>query len=69
MEILPSLITRLSIQRKPLTVKEFSDLLRISKRSVYNAIERSGLPVIKIGTIMRIDPVNASKWLRARQVK
>jgi len=67
--ILPSLITGLSRQRKPLTVREFAAYLRISKRSVYNAIEKSKLPVIRIGGTLRIDPVNAAKWLRERQIK
>jgi excisionase family DNA binding protein len=66
---LPSLITRLSEQRKPLTVEELAELLRISRRSVYYAIQKSGLPVIRIGSTVRIDPVHAAKWLRARQIR
>jgi hypothetical protein len=29
-----------------------------------NMIEKDGFPVIRIGASMRIDPVNAAKWLR-----
>jgi excisionase family DNA binding protein len=64
-----SLISRLSHAPRLLTVKELSELLRVSKRAVYNAIEKDGLPVIRVGGAMRVDPVNAAKWLRARQVK
>ena len=63
-----SLITRLGNQKEPLTVKEMAGILRISVRSVYNAIERESFPVIRIGSTIRIDPVHAAKWLRARRV-
>jgi hypothetical protein len=36
---------------------------------VYNAISDDNLPVIKIGGVIRIDPVHAADWLRARVVK
>jgi excisionase family DNA binding protein len=65
----PSLITRLRNQKEPLTVPEFADILRVSKRSVYYSIKNDNLPVIKIGSSIRIDPVHAAKWLRARQLK
>ena len=68
-KILPSLITRLSYQREPLTAKELAELLRVSPRTIYNLITNDGLPVIKIGSTIRIDPVNAARWLRTRQIK
>ena len=68
-QVLPSLISVLSRRKEPLKVKELAAILRISERSVYNAIEDDGLPVIRIGGTIRIDPVHAAKWLRARQVK
>jgi hypothetical protein len=35
-------------------------------RSVYNAIENDHLPVYRIGSVIRIDPVDAAAWLSAR---
>jgi excisionase family DNA binding protein len=63
---LPSLITSLSHKKTPLTVAELATFLRVSKRTVYYAIQNDGLPVIRIGSTMRIDPVHAAKWLRQR---
>jgi excisionase family DNA binding protein len=67
--VLPSLITRLGQQKHPLTVPEFAELLRVSRRAVYYSVKNDGLPVIRIGSSIRIDPVHAAKWLRERQVK
>ena len=67
--VTPSLITRLSREKNPLTVAELANLLRVSKRSIYYSIQNDGLPVIRIGSTMRIDPVHAAKWLRARTIK
>jgi excisionase family DNA binding protein len=66
--VLPSLITRLSRERSPMSVDEFAEMLRISRRAVYYAVKKDGLPAIRIGGTIRIDPVHAAKWLRARQV-
>jgi excisionase family DNA binding protein len=67
--ILPSLISRLQSQREPMTVKELAASLRVSTRTIYDMIEKDDLPVIRIGTTIRLDPVHVAKWLRARQVK
>jgi excisionase family DNA binding protein len=65
-----SLITSLRRSRGgPMTVKQLAGFLHVSKRSVYNAISDDNLPVIKIGGVIRIDPVHAADWLRARVVK
>jgi excisionase family DNA binding protein len=66
--LLPSLITRLSQQKHPLTVPEFAELLRVSRRAVYYSVKNDGLPVIRIGSSIRIDPVHAAKWLRVRHI-
>jgi excisionase family DNA binding protein len=63
-----SLITLLARKKEPMTVKQLAEYLRISKRSVYNAIEKDSLPVIRIGSTIRLDPVHVARWLRKRQV-
>ena len=64
----PSTIERIAAHKGPFTVKELAAILRVSVRSVYNAIKDDGLPVIKIGGVIRIDPVHAANWLRERKV-
>lgn len=67
--VLPSMITQLGQRKNALTVPELAQLLRVSKRAIYYAVANDGLPVIRIGTTIRIDPVHAAKWLRERQIK
>jgi excisionase family DNA binding protein len=63
-----SLLTHLARIRTPMTVAELAKYLHISKRSVYNAVTDDGLPVIRIGRTIRLDPVHVARWLRKRQV-
>ncbi len=63
-----SLLTHLARKKEPMTVKQLADYLRISIRSVYNAISHDDLPVIRIGRTIRLDPVHVARWLRKRQV-
>jgi excisionase family DNA binding protein len=67
--VLPSLVSSLLNHRKGLTVKQFADIIGVSDKSVYDAIKEDGLPVIRFRGSIRIDPVHAAKWLRARQVR
>jgi excisionase family DNA binding protein len=64
-----SLLTHLARKKEPMSVEELATYLHISKRSVYNAIADDGLPVIRIGRTLRLDPVHVSRWLRQRVVK
>jgi excisionase family DNA binding protein len=65
--VLPSFLTRLSREKTPLSVKELAKMLNVSVRAVYYAIEKDGLPAIRVGGSIRVDPVHAAKWLRERQ--
>jgi excisionase family DNA binding protein len=52
----------------PWTVKELARHLRQSPGSIYNAIKAGKLPAIKTtGSIYRICPQDAGKWLRDRK--
>jgi excisionase family DNA binding protein len=62
----PSIIESIAQRTEMLKVKELAAILRVSVRSVYNAIENDRLPVIRIGAVIRIDPVDAAAWLSAR---
>jgi hypothetical protein len=60
------LIERIAANKGPFEVKELATISRVSVRSVYNAIENDHLPVYRIGSVIRIDPVDAAAWLSAR---
>jgi excisionase family DNA binding protein len=62
------LIERIAAHNGPFKAKELAAILRVSVRSVYNAIENDRLLVIRIGTTIRLDPVYVAKWLRQRKV-
>ena len=67
-DVLLSLLSSLEKRTGAMTVKELATLLSVSVRTIYNMIEKDGFPVIRIGASMRIDPVQAAKWLRDRRV-
>jgi predicted DNA-binding transcriptional regulator AlpA len=67
--VLPSLVSSLLTYKRGLTVKQFADIIGISGKSVYDAIKEDGLPMIRFRGSIRIDPVHAAEWLRARQVR
>ena len=45
-----------------ITVKELMGKYKISRKTVYNWI-RKGLPVIKIGAVIRFDPEKVQAWI------
>jgi excisionase family DNA binding protein len=57
---------RLSFQDEPLepllTISDVEKLLRVSRRTVYNLIDR-GLPTMKLGKSIRIHPADYRRWL------
>lgn len=46
-----------------LTVQDIVKNLRVSKDTVYNWINKAGLPVIRIGRVIRIRKVELDKWI------
>lgn len=52
-------------RRTAWTVPEFATLLDVSKRSVYKAVTVGLLPAIRIGTSLRINPVDALHWIES----
>jgi excisionase family DNA binding protein len=52
-------------RKQALTVLEFAELMGTSKFSVYKLIKQRGLPSIRMGASIRLDPVQTSDWLEA----
>lgn len=46
-----------------LTVIEVAIVLGVCRQTVYNMIDREGLPTIRIRGVRRIDPDELNKWL------
>lgn len=40
-----------------------------SMNTVYKLVEEQGLPIIKMGTLKRVDQVALNKWLQEKTVK
>jgi len=51
-------------RKQALTVIEFAELYGTSKYSVYKLIKR-GLPSVRLGASIRLDPAQTADWLEA----
>lgn len=49
---------------KLLTVKETIELLQISRATLYNLINKKGLPFVKVGRGTRFDVDALNAWLK-----
>ena len=47
-----------------LTIIEVAIILGVCRQTIYNMIEREGLPTITIGGVKRIDPQALDQWLK-----
>ena len=52
-----------------LTVQDIVKNLRVSKDTVYNWINKAGLPVIRIGRVIRIRKVELDKWIEEQSAQ
>ena len=50
-----------------ITVEEAARLLRLGQTKVYELIGREGLPVVRFGRAVRVDPADLRGWLEARK--
>ncbi len=50
-----------------LTVEEVSDILRVSKSTVYRWVHYGFIPHIKVGGAVRFDRKAVGRWLKARE--
>ena len=46
------------------SVGELAELLNVSKRGIYALINRGKVPVVRIGTSVRLDPKAVATWIR-----
>ena len=56
----------MNINDELLTVREIIDGMRVSKPTVYRWIKTKGLPIVKIGKVIRIRREDFEKWIEER---
>lgn len=56
--------SQIEARRSTLTVDEFAELLNVSDKTIYKAIDRGSLPAFHIGGAIRLDPKMTADWLR-----
>ena len=52
-----SIITKLRDRDQPLNVKDLADILEVAESTIQAWVRKSFIPFIKIGNIIRFDPV------------
>jgi excisionase family DNA binding protein len=49
-----------------LTADELAEILAVSKITIYKMAKAGRVPSFRIGTAVRFDPFEVSKWLRSQ---
>ena len=52
-----------------LTVDDVARQLRVSRRTIERWIQREGLPAVKVGRLVRVDPDALADWVKARTAR
>ena len=63
-----SIIARLRAMRTAMLVKDLAYLLGMGRNTVYLMIRSGRIPSIRIGSVVRVDPVQVADWLEERTV-
>ena len=50
--------------KRGLTVNELASLLHVERRTIIKAINRRGLPALKMGSNFRLDPTLTARWVQ-----
>ena len=53
-------------RRKAWTAEELADLLSISKKTVYALAKQGRIPSMRIGSMVRFDPVATADWVEQK---
>lgn len=68
-EVHDDLPTRLEKRQRALTVPELADALGVGRTFMYEVLRRGDIPHFRIGTAVRIDPVEAAAYVREHTVR
>jgi excisionase family DNA binding protein len=50
------------------TLAELAKLLHCSRTTLYDMVERGRIPHLRVGSMLRFDPVATAQWLRERTI-
>jgi len=66
---LKSLASRIKAIHHAMTAEELADLLRVSRLTILRRAKRGTIPSFRVGSCVRFDPGNISRWLVDMGVK
>ena len=66
---LMSLASRINAIHHALTAEELAKLLGVSRLMILRRAKRGTIPSFRVGSCVRFDPANISKWLFQQGVK
>jgi excisionase family DNA binding protein len=49
-----------------ITVQQLATILQCSRGQIYKLIDEKRLPALKVGTLVRLDPVQVADWIRSK---
>ena len=60
------LASRIEAKSSAWTVEDLADLLEVSPKTLYKLASSGRISVIRIGGMLRFDPVLTANWIRSR---
>jgi excisionase family DNA binding protein len=66
---LKSLASRIKAFHHAMTAEELADFLSVSRLTILRRAKRGTIPSFRVGSCVRFDPANISKWLVDMGVK
>jgi excisionase family DNA binding protein len=66
---LKSLASRVKAAHHALTAEELAEILNVSRLTILRRAKRGTIPSFRVGSCVRFDPANISKWLVEMGVK
>jgi excisionase family DNA binding protein len=63
-----TIIDTLRGTRRPLTVRQCSDILGLHPQTVYKWSRTGRIPVLRLGSALRFDPIVIAQWVESRSL-
>lgn len=58
--------TRSDLSARVITKREAADMCAVCERTISNWVRLKGFPVLRVGRVVRFDPVRIRQWLAAQ---
>ncbi len=62
-------ISRCEVSGKLLDVRELSQRLGVKVKTVYCWVHARHIPYVKVGRLVKFDPLDISQWVESRKVR